>query len=87
MPATQQISVTLPNEIAVQIRARVSSGEYASESEVLIEGLEMLADRDRSLAESLESEMAAAYDEWKANPSAVFSLDEVEDELRKRREV
>ncbi|WP_374200825.1 type II toxin-antitoxin system ParD family antitoxin [Inquilinus sp. Marseille-Q2685] len=34
MRTTQQFSVTLPNEMADMVRAKVASGEYASESEV-----------------------------------------------------
>jgi hypothetical protein len=33
MRTTQQMSITLPNELAVAVRAKVASGEYASESE------------------------------------------------------
>ena len=35
MRSTQQFSVTLPTELARLIEAKVSSGEYASESEVI----------------------------------------------------
>ena len=31
MRSTQQFSVTLPNEMATAVRAKVASGEYASE--------------------------------------------------------
>jgi hypothetical protein len=30
--STQQFSVTLPNEMAQMVKAKVSSGEYASEA-------------------------------------------------------
>jgi hypothetical protein len=33
MRTTQQMSITLPNELAVAVRAKVASGDYASESE------------------------------------------------------
>ena len=39
MRSTQQFSVTLPNEMADHVRAKVASGEYASESEVIRDGL------------------------------------------------
>ena len=39
MRTTQQFSVTLPNEMADQVRAKVARGDYASESEVIREGL------------------------------------------------
>jgi len=36
---TQQFSITLPNDMAEAVRAKVAAGQYASESEVLREGL------------------------------------------------
>ena len=47
MRSTQQFSVTLPNEMAAEVRAKVASGEYASESEVIREGLRALRERNR----------------------------------------
>ena len=38
MRSTRQMSVTLPYAMADAVRARVESGEYASESEVIREG-------------------------------------------------
>ncbi len=39
MRSTQQLSVTLPNEMAQMVKSKVSSGEYASDSEVIRDGL------------------------------------------------
>jgi antitoxin ParD1/3/4 len=47
--STQQFSVTLPNEMAAQVRAKVASGDYASESEVIQEGFRALQARGRFL--------------------------------------
>ncbi|PPU07886.1 type II toxin-antitoxin system ParD family antitoxin [Xanthomonas arboricola] len=49
MRSTQQFSITLPNEMADQVRSKVASGEYASESEVIREGLRTLLARDRAM--------------------------------------
>ncbi len=35
MRTTQQLSITLPNEMADLVRAKVATGEYATESEVI----------------------------------------------------
>ena len=35
MRSTQQFSITLPNEMADAVRAKVAAGEYATESEAL----------------------------------------------------
>ena len=77
MRTTQQLSVTLPNEMAAQVKARVASGEYASESEVIREGLRALQDRERALEKWLRTEVVAAYDEMKADPSRGRSLEQV----------
>ena len=48
MRSTQQLSITLPNEMADLIRAKVATGEYATESEVIRDGLRTLLARDRA---------------------------------------
>ena len=49
MRTTQQFSITLPHEMAEMVRTRVESGEYASESEVIRDGLRALEMHDRAL--------------------------------------
>lgn len=68
MRSTQQFSVTLPNEMAQMVRAKVSSGEYASESEVIRDGLRALQARDRAIENWLRQEAVPAYDAMKADP-------------------
>jgi putative addiction module CopG family antidote len=70
---TQQLSVTLPKEMARMVQEKVASGEYASESEVIRDGLRALKARERALETWLRTEVAAAYDEAKANPSSLLS--------------
>jgi len=82
MRTTQQFSVTLPNEMAEMVRAKVASGEYASESEVIRDGLRALQARDQALEKWLRTEVAAAYDEMKADPSKGLSADEVLEALK-----
>jgi len=77
MRTTQQFSVTLTNEMAANVRAKVASGEYASESEVIRDGLRALQARDRAVENWLRDEMVPAYDDYKADPTQVMSLDEV----------
>lgn len=77
MRTTQQLSVTLPKEMAQMVRNKVASGEYASESEVVRDGLRALQARDRALETWLRTEVVAAYDEAKANPSALLGGSEV----------
>jgi antitoxin ParD1/3/4 len=49
MRSTQQMSITLPIEMATLVKSRVSSGDYASESEVIREGLRALQERENAV--------------------------------------
>jgi antitoxin ParD1/3/4 len=81
MRTTQQFSVTLPNEMAKLVKTKVSSGEYGTESEVIREGLRALQAQERALKNWLQTEVAAAYDEVKANPSGGVPIEDVRTRL------
>ncbi len=69
MRTTQQVSITLPVEMMEAIRAKVRSGEYASESEVFRDGIRTLLKRDAAVEKWLNKEVVAAYDALKTDPS------------------
>ncbi len=77
MRTTQQMSITLPNELAVAVRAKVASGEYASESEVIRDGLRTLMARDRAVEHWLRDQVAPAFDALKADPSRAVTAAQV----------
>lgn len=77
MRSTQQLSITLPVEMASAIKAKVAAGEYATESEVIRDGLRTLLARDRVIEEWLQSQVGPAYDALKRDPSRAVSLNEV----------
>ena len=77
MADRHQLSVTLPDDLADQVRARVASGRYASEGDVVIEALRALEDREQTLGQWLRTEVVQAYDAMAADPSRGLSLDEV----------
>lgn len=83
MRSTQQLSITLPNEMADMVRAKVSAGEYASESEVIRDGLRTLLARDRVVEDWLRKSVAPAYDALKANPPRAVSAAQVRCTLSK----
>ncbi|QND61777.1 type II toxin-antitoxin system ParD family antitoxin [Mesorhizobium huakuii] len=85
MRSTQQFSVTLPNEMAQMVKTKVSSGEYASESEVIRDGLRALQARDKALESWLRTEGVAAYDNLKADPGRALSVDQVRQHLADKR--
>lgn len=77
MRSTQQLSITLPNEMADLVRAKVATGEYASESEVVRDGLRTLLARDHAVEAWLRNQVAPAYDALKADPSRAVSVSNV----------
>ena len=81
MRSTQQFSITLPHEMAEAVRAKVASGEYATESEVIRDGLRVLLARDRAVEDWLRKDVAAAYDKLKADPSRAVAVDAVKARL------
>jgi antitoxin ParD1/3/4 len=69
MRTTQQLSITLPNEMADVVKTKVRTGEYASESEVIRDGLRALLARDRAVDAWLYSHVGPAFDALRADPS------------------
>ncbi len=77
MRTTQQFSITLPNDMADVVKAKVQAGEYASESEVIRDGLRALLARDRAVESWLLEQVGPAYDALKADPSRAITADQV----------
>lgn len=77
MRTTQQMSITLPNDMANAVKAKVRTGEYASESEVIRDGLRALMARDRAVENWLQNQVGPAYDALKANPSRAVTPEQV----------
>src|SRR6218665_1980692 len=81
MRTTQQLSITLPNDMSDMIKAKVRTGEYASESEVIRDGLRTLLERDRAVESWLHQQVGPAYDALKADPSRAVTGDQVRGRL------
>lgn len=64
----QQLTVTLPDEIADLVRAKVSSGEYASESDLVQDGLERIVGGKSAFESWLIESVGPAFDRLKENP-------------------
>lgn len=77
MRTTQQFSITLPNEMADAVKSKVATGEYATESEVIRDGLRVLMARDRIVESWLRGEVAETYDVLKADRSQAVSTSQV----------
>lgn len=77
MRSTQQMSITLPNDMADAVKAKVRMGEYASESEVIRDGLRALMARDKAVENWLQNQVGPAYDALQADPSRGVTVQEV----------
>ena len=77
MRTTQQFNITLPNEMADIVKTKVAAGEYATESEVIRDGLRVLMARDRAMDSWLHQAVGPAYDALKANPARAVTIDHV----------
>lgn len=77
MRSTQQFSITLPNQMADVVKAKVAAGEYATESEVIRDGLRALLARDRAMESWLVNKVVPACEALKADPSTALSADQV----------
>jgi antitoxin ParD1/3/4 len=77
MRTTQQFSITLPNEMADAVKSKVATGEYATESEVIRDGLRALLARDRAVESWLHEQVGPAYDALKADPARTVTIDDV----------
>lgn len=77
MRTTQQFSITLPNEMADAVKTKVAAGEYATESEVIRDGLRVLMARDRAMESWLRQEVTSAYDALKADPARAVTVAQV----------
>ena len=83
MRTTQQLSITLPNEMADAVKAKVQAGDYASESEVIRDGLRVLLARDRAVESWLHDQVGPAYDALKADPTRAMSAEQLRARIAK----
>jgi Arc/MetJ-type ribon-helix-helix transcriptional regulator len=84
--AQDPIHVTLSDEAAIEfVRGKVSSGEYASEADVVREGIDAL----KQVAEERErwerEVLLPAYERYKADPSTGVPIEEVQRRVEARR--
>lgn len=85
MRATQQMSITLPNKMADAVRAKIADGEYATESEVIRDGLRALFERDRAIEQWLREQVVPAAEELAADPGRALTGVQVREYLEQKR--
>jgi antitoxin ParD1/3/4 len=74
MSNIEKRSFSLPSEHAEFIDSLVSSGAYASGSEVVRAGLRALQERDAAVERWLKDEVAPVYDAIKADPGRAIPI-------------
>ncbi len=85
MRSTRQLSITLPNEMAEMVRSKVATGEYATESEVIRDGLRALAARDKAVEAWLHGQVVPAAKALKSDPGRALSGAQIRRHLAEKR--
>jgi Arc/MetJ-type ribon-helix-helix transcriptional regulator len=93
MPATEQLTITLPSALAQSIRAKVASGEYASESDYVCESVVMSEAHHTSELDAdwgptddwIVQHALPALDELERDPSSGISHEDLLARLAERR--
>jgi antitoxin ParD1/3/4 len=74
---TQQFSITLPNETADMVKAKVRAREFAADSEAMCDGLTASLARDRAVERWLLNQVGPAFDALQADPSRAVTVEGV----------
>jgi antitoxin ParD1/3/4 len=77
MRSTQSLSITLPNDMAKMVKDKVASGAYASESEVIRDGLRALQARDAAVERWLHESVVPVFDRVTRGDEKLVDADEV----------
>ncbi|HUD22821.1 MAG TPA: hypothetical protein VMQ60_08265 [Acidobacteriaceae bacterium] len=80
------LNLTITDEAAIEfVRGRVQSGEYASESDVVHEGLMALKEETDERERWEREVLLPAHDRLMANPASAIPIEQVERNLEVRR--
>jgi putative addiction module CopG family antidote len=82
MRTTQALTITLPYDMLEMVKAKVTSGEYATESEVIRDGLRTLQARDAAVEKWLREEIVKSYDECEADATLGVPAEQVMARIR-----
>ncbi len=85
MRTTQQFSITLPLDMAEAVESKVKSGNYASVSEVVRDGVRALLERDMAVERWLREEVVAGHAEYLSDTSKGVPADQILPRIKARR--
>lgn len=81
MPTTHAVSISLSADIAQMLKDEIATGQYASESDVIREGLRALQAQDQTQNNALEhwlqDEVVKSIHEVAATPDNIIPVEEV----------
>ena len=73
MKANHALTITLPPDLAEMVELKVRSGEYASEEEVINDGLRSLATEGAGLEDWIHDTVLPTVDRLAADPSRAIN--------------
>ena len=73
----RSLTITLSDDMARAIDAKVAAGEFATESDVVRQGLETLLADDAAIEDWLRGEVVASCREMAADPHRGIPIDDV----------
>lgn len=81
MATTQKLSISLPEEQARFVEKLAQSGQYASASAVISDGLRALQARDAAMERWLRDEVVPTYEALRADPSTGLTIEQARAEV------
>jgi len=78
------VTLTLPQPVLDALRAKVASGDYASEAEVIEQGLRALDQQDAAFDRWLAEDVAASLEAYRRNPGDVVPAEAVLGRIQSR---
>lgn len=81
MRSSSEATISLPQDLADQLAAKIAEGSYASVADIVREGLRAIEDRDAAIEHWLKTDVAAAFDAHNANPVDAVSFEDALREL------
>ncbi len=77
MRSTQSFNISLTDDLAELVKSKVSTGEYATASDVIRDGLHALMERDQTVEQWLQQQVCPAYDALKKDPGRAVTIEQV----------
>lgn len=79
------LNLTLPDDLVADLRARVAAGHYPDEAAAVTDALRSAFGHDTALESWARTEAVAALEEHRRDPAAAIHVDDVMQELERRR--